>query len=76
MIYNYDPILGLNYYSCELEFYSLEYVPPKMTKEDIKRIIDQWKERQSKVGIQLVDSTKPTVVETYSPIYSNVPYEI
>ena len=76
MIYNYDPILGLQYYTYELVELDLSLTLPKMTKEDIKRFIDEWKERQSKVGIQLVDSTKSAATEIHSPIYSNVPYEL
>ena len=72
MIFNYDPITGLQYTSpnhIEICIYGIPQLPGKSMQE----LIDEWRECIRELGFALVDSTTPAVGQ-FSPIISNVPY--
>jgi len=73
MIFNYDPILGLQYYSCENEYIYLDLTTiPKMSPEEI---IEDWYRLIRDVGIIFLNSKDPSPIEIIIyPIISNVPY--
>lgn len=71
MIFDYNPITGLNYFSNEQEFLILELPEVQITE----KIIQQWREQIQKLGVALIDTSIPNI-DTFSPIISNVPYEI
>lgn len=71
MIFDYNPITGLNYYSNENEFLLLELPEVDITEE----VLEEWRKALKETGLAMVDSTVPDI-EVFSPIISNVPYEI
>jgi hypothetical protein len=66
MLFNYDPILGLQYLSCENEYVHIDL--EAIGEIPIEEIMDLWR----RSGICIIDST-PVMGET-NPIISNVPY--
>ncbi len=71
MIFNYHPILGLQYYTFEDEIFQISIVPQNITDKTTKELIEEWRYWQKGVGIQFLDSSKPKIEELSLPIYSN-----
>lgn len=71
MIYNYDPILGLQYQSIDCLPLRLDMntVP---TDFDMKKFIEEFREWSSKAGVQFIDSSKPKIEELNPIIYHNL----
>ncbi|AGO47616.1 hypothetical protein Phi17218_083 [Cellulophaga phage phi17:2_18] len=68
MIYNYHPILGLQYSCMEIPIVSIDLgALPVLSKEDLNKFLTEWKEIKN-----LCISLPSAVTETiYSPIISN-----
>ena len=49
-----------NYYTYENEFYLIELVP-NMFKKSNKELLEEWRYNISKLGIQIIDSSKPKI---------------
>ena len=68
MIFNYDPILGLQYYSNHEEslIFKMAYLPPDKKAEEL---IKEWREGVRNLGISIMD-LRP-IEEPSVPIFSN-----
>ncbi|AGO49494.1 hypothetical protein Phi4:1_gp081 [Cellulophaga phage phi4:1] len=68
MIYNYHPILGLQYSCMEIPIVSIDLgALPVLSKEDLNKFLTEWREIE-----KLSISSTSVVTETiYSPIISN-----
>tara|TARA_R110000772_G_scaffold44329_4_gene101994 strand:+ start:517 stop:747 length:231 start_codon:yes stop_codon:yes gene_type:complete len=72
MIYDYNPITGLNYYTSERERFCIDFymVPNNKTTEEL---LDEWRILIRETGIQLVNSAEeePAVTPIPDPILTN-----
>jgi hypothetical protein len=72
MIYDYNPITGLNYYTSEHEW---AWVDLSMIPNDrsIEELLDEWRILIRETGIQLVNSAEeePAVTSIPDPILTN-----
>ena len=71
MIFDYsNPITGLNYQSISdtvviVDLKGINWM------EKMEDTINLWKEHQGKLGIQFINTDKPSVDEVHSPIITN-----
>jgi hypothetical protein len=72
MIYDYNPITGLNYYTSEHEgaWVDLSMIP---NDRSIEELLDEWRILIRETGIQLVNSAEeePAVTPIPDPILTN-----
>ena len=75
MIFDYNPITGLNYYSCEEEvlFVNTDYSPRNLSMVEL---IEKWIRTEDVVSLQGWLNTPIYSEGTYFPIYSNIPYKL
>lgn len=68
MIFNYDPILGLQYYSRDLEFISIILKPPYLT-QTVSEALNLMKNK----GVVIINNNQQPYIELLSlPIFHNI----
>lgn len=73
MIFNYNPITGLNYYSQENQLLKGVELPEKIITQEV---IEEWLNNLKKTTDTFKDLRGDTNVEFCPVIISNVPYEV
>jgi len=75
MIFDYNPITGLVYTPLDESFFLID-ISILPSGKSTSEILEEWRQCIKELGIQILDTTYKPTTEIFSPIISNVFYEV